>query len=142
MGAEAEGRPHHDWIFVGAQPSQRGTILYLTASEEAALWLQQDDIRQAFTNHYEGMIQIRERGYKVVLEYVPVTFDPDSRDALTTIEQDNNFPHAEIAEAKYLKDIARRMPSQRTAFILMSFRNPQHANQAISEGIIIEGKKV
>src|ERR1700731_815746 len=88
------------------------------------------------------MIQIRERGYEVVLEYVPVTFDPDSRDALTTVEQDNNFPHAEIAEAKYLKDIARRTPGQRTAFVLMSFRNPQHANRAISQGIIIEGKKV
>ena len=58
MGAEAEGRLHHDRIFVGAQPSQRGTILYLTASEEATLWLQRDDIRQAFANHYEGMIQI------------------------------------------------------------------------------------
>jgi hypothetical protein len=66
-------------IFVGAKRLQRGAILYVTTSAEATTWLQGPEVRKAFVEAFGGRMAIRERGHTLIVEFVPVQYDPTSR---------------------------------------------------------------
>jgi hypothetical protein len=72
------GRPHAAKLFVGAQKLARGRILYQMASEEAATWLKREDVQKGFIDHYGTPVKVRNQGYNVIMEYVPISFDPNS----------------------------------------------------------------
>jgi hypothetical protein len=111
-------------------------------STESAEWLRKPEVKRAFQNHYGGLYEVRERGYNLVVEYVPVRFDPTQRHALHEIETVNGYAQGEILSARYLKNPTRRNPGQATAFIGLTVKLPQTANKIIRQGLIIEGKLV
>jgi hypothetical protein len=140
MGDAIPGRPPIDRLFLGAQRLPRGRTLYLMANEGAADWLRREDVKKGFIAHYGTPIKVRGQGYRVICEYVPVSFDPNASTA--SVEVVNDLPAGAIMEARYLKDPSRRPAGQRTAFVLLTFRTAKQANKALREGLIIEGKKV
>lgn len=142
MGIEAEDRPNQGEMFVGAQRLQKGGILYLMASTEAAEWIRKSDVKTAFLRHFGGPARIRDRGHDIILEYVPTLFDPYSALAHREIEALNGLPDREILAARWLKDVSKRSPGQRTAFAILTVRTAGPANRILREGMIIEGKKV
>ncbi|TDL30110.1 hypothetical protein BD410DRAFT_698130, partial [Rickenella mellea] len=121
---------------------QRGGILYLTTSNNAARWLQQTEVRASFLRNYSSFASMRNRGHGVIVEYVPISYDPSSEQANQTVERVNGMKAGEILEARYLKDPKRRSAGQQMAFILMTIQAAEQANRIIREGIIVEGKKV
>jgi hypothetical protein len=142
MGIAGTDRPSGDNPFVGALRLRRGGVLYTMASDEAVNWIKMNDVKKAFEEQYGGMFAIKERGYPVIVEFVPVTFNPSSPQTLRNLEIDNGLHTGTITEAKYLKQVERRHQGQTTAFAMLTLSNPQTANSIIREGIIIEGKKV
>jgi hypothetical protein len=142
MGVQAEDRPGGGKIFVGAQRMIKGGVLYLMESVEAARWMRNPDVREAFLKHYGGEVEIREKGFAVILEYVPVGFQPDISATLRSVEQDNRLNDGDISSARYLKELWRRHPGQRTAFVAMTLRTAQSANRILRDGLIIEGRHV
>jgi hypothetical protein len=85
---------------------------------------------------------MRDRGYKLILEYVPVRFDPESAEALREVETVNGLEEGVILAGKYLKDPARRSPGQLSAFVCLTVRTPAAANAIIRDGLVVEGKTV
>jgi hypothetical protein len=80
MGDLAAERPNPESsIFLGAQRRQRGAVLFLTRTPEAAEWLRAPQNKAAFLQHYGGATALRDRGFPVIVEFVPVQYDPASR---------------------------------------------------------------
>jgi hypothetical protein len=141
MGEALPGCPKVNKLFLGAQKLSRIHILYLMCSEEAAEWLHKDDVKKSFIDHYSTPILFRNDGYPLIMEYVPVSFDPNLH-AIRVLEILNELGANAISEARYLKDPTKRAPNQKTTFLCMTLGMFSIANKIIHEGIIIEGKKV
>jgi hypothetical protein len=142
MGLMAADKPEEGRMFVGAQKLQRGGILYLMKTTAAADWLKKPDVRHRFLELYGGGGYLRDRGYAIILQYVPVSFEPGSITARRRVENENELEHEEIIEAKWLKELDKRTPGQRTAFVLANLKTAQAANKILRGGIIVEGKRV
>jgi hypothetical protein len=128
MGDEPGDRPEAGNLFIGAQRLQRGGVLYLMTSAGAANWVKKPEVRTAFLDHFGGIAVMRDRGHNIVLEYVPVQYNPQDNPTLRSIETTSQLPEHEILAARWIKDIAKRAPGQRTAFILMTIRSASSAN--------------
>jgi hypothetical protein len=61
------------------------------ASEEAATWLKCEDVQKGFIDHYGTPVRVRNQGYNVIMEYVPISFDPNSRHTQAAIEVVNEL---------------------------------------------------
>src|SRR3954470_3524405 len=85
---------------------------------------------------------MQDRGHNVILEYVPVWYDPSDRQAQHAVEELNSLPNWEILAACWLKNVEKCHPGQQTTFVLMTIQTAQHANSIIHGGIIVEGKCV
>ncbi|KAG2049732.1 hypothetical protein BDR06DRAFT_836393, partial [Suillus hirtellus] len=85
---------------------------------------------------------IKEQTFQIIAEYVPTTFDPESKEALTEAEKRSGLSPGAIVKAKWLKPINRRNHGQRTAFCTITCATREDANKAIKQGLTIEGRKI
>ena len=141
MGMEAEDRPD-DTKFVGAKRMRNSNILYQLNKREAANWLKRPDVQKAFTTHYGGMSNIRNRLFYTLVEFVPTTFEAGADYAHARVEDDSGIASNAITYSKYIKPARLRSETQRTAHIIIGFNNRQAANHTIEHGLFIEGKRV
>ncbi|KAJ7158434.1 hypothetical protein C8R46DRAFT_872348, partial [Mycena filopes] len=109
---------------------QRGGALLLhmdTAS--SAQWIKTNMDR--FLAAMGGTSVYKERLYNVVVEFVPVSFDPTKRGALHVVESDNNLPEGSLAKARWIKPPQQRRSSQRVAHAVLGFDDECSANRVI-----------
>ncbi|KAG1764360.1 hypothetical protein EDD22DRAFT_739183, partial [Suillus occidentalis] len=68
-------------------------------------------------------IIIKDRAYHLLLENVPISFDPNSQIALADMERKGGLTRDDIIKARYIKPIARRSPNQRTAHVTLTLKS-------------------
>jgi hypothetical protein len=73
---------------------------------------------------------------------VPLTLNPDSQANIEEIQETNDIPSDAIIGAKWAKAPERRSPSQSCGHLIISFSDPDIANRAILNGIVICNKRV
>jgi hypothetical protein len=113
-------------------------------SEEAATWLKQCDVMTAFVATVGSTASYEVQTYEVVVDWVPVTFEPQLIGSLETVEGTSlsGLDAAVIFEARWIKPTHLRAPGQRTALAIFVFATCEAANRAIEFGLFIRGKKV
>lgn len=62
--------------FVGARKLRNGGVIYETGTPEAAQWLKSGTNMTSFLQVFSATSIIKHRAYSVIVEYVPLTFDP------------------------------------------------------------------
>jgi len=129
-------------IFVGVTKLRRGAALFQLNTKEAADWLCREDNVKAFLEQLGGTSILKMQHLNTVVEFVPITFNPDTPDALRDIERASGLPQGSIASTKYFKPAHRRTPQQQTAHTLFGFNTHESANLAIEHGIFVESKWV
>lgn len=72
---------------------------------KAAEWIRKENIQEEFIKHFGGEIMFREQGFKIIVEYIPVTFQTEARLVLRATERENQLEKEKIVNARYLKDI-------------------------------------
>ncbi|KAJ7347817.1 hypothetical protein DFH08DRAFT_698719 [Mycena albidolilacea] len=119
--------------FVGAQILWGGAALLHMNDEAAVSWLKanMDD----FLRHMGGTSVYKECLCNVVLQYVPVTFDPTAKGALEVVGNDNSLPRGVLTKARWIKPLERRREGQRVAHTIFGSSDPWAANTAIREGL-------
>ncbi|KAJ6570944.1 hypothetical protein DFH09DRAFT_916808, partial [Mycena vulgaris] len=70
--------------------------------------------------------------FSVVVEFVPVTFNPDLGRAFETIEDANGLRRGVLLQARFIKPPARRHPGQRSAHAIFGFASAEAANHCNS----------
>ncbi|KAJ6578608.1 hypothetical protein B0H10DRAFT_1664575, partial [Mycena sp. CBHHK59/15] len=90
------------------------TLLHMN-SAEAAEWLRVPKRMNHFLAGMGGTSIFKQRSFSVVVEFVPVMFDPSLDGALRVLEGDNGLGRDAIMQARFIKQAARRRTGQRTA---------------------------
>ncbi|EJF55343.1 hypothetical protein DICSQDRAFT_15589, partial [Dichomitus squalens LYAD-421 SS1] len=86
--------------------------------------------------------KVRQRQYKLVAEFVPVTFDPTNGEVWRSIEAGLGLDSNEIIEARWIKPAHRRYQGQRFAHLLVALSSPEAANKVIRAGLVLAGRHV
>ena len=98
--------------------------------------------RSALTSKLASNIRIKDRLFSLVVSFVPICTNIENADTLRNIELINDLPENSIAKLRWIKDPARRKPTQRVAHAFISLTSPQVANQIIRDGICINHEKL
>lgn len=118
----------------------RGSLVEMD-SDEAAAWFQKTDNRSTFCQKIGPKVESRTRLYNLIAMNVPLTYDADDQSHLSEILEVNNLDKETISATRWAKPVDKRSPEQRTAHLLLSFRNADAANRSITNGIYICNKR-
>jgi hypothetical protein len=138
---EDNNRPDPVKIDFTRKVANGGTILY-TNSTEAANWLREPEIEEAFLSKFAKDSYVKERTYKVLLRGVPIIFDPSNEDHLREVEEVNELTKYSLLKAKWIKPEARRRKGQTHAHISALIAKAETANSIIQKGIDICGARI
>jgi hypothetical protein len=128
--------------FVGAQKTRSGAIVFHMSSASAAGWLRVPQRMEAFLAGMGGTSVFKPRSFSLVVEFVPVSFDPELSRALSTIEDASGLGRNQLTQARFIKPIARRQPGQASAHAIFGFASAEAANHAIRHSLFVDGKRV
>jgi len=95
-----------------------------------------------FTKHYDRASIIKDKAVSILIEYIPITHNPDSLGESKKIERETGLLTDSIDSIRWIKPTSRRTVGQRTAHLITKLRSPEAANQALRDSLIIEGKRV
>ncbi|KAJ6470039.1 hypothetical protein C8R47DRAFT_918274, partial [Mycena vitilis] len=103
-----------------------GALLLHMNTAAAASWITEHI--EAFLSAMGGTSIFKERLTNVVVEFVPVTFDPTMESALRAVEADASYPRGALKKARWIKPIQRRREGQQVAHAVFGFCNDDAAN--------------
>jgi hypothetical protein len=129
-------------VFVGAQRVRSGAIVFHLNTAAAAEWIRTPRRMSAFLAKMGGTSIFKPRSFSVVVEFVPVSFNPDLGSVLGEIEECSGIEKGGLIQARFIKPVARRMPGQRCAHAIFGFSSAEAANHAIRHSLFVEGKRV
>ena len=121
---------------------RNGGLLLELDRAEAAEWLCSDDNRSNVLANIGSGASIKNRTYQVIVQFIPVQFKPEDKDALRQVEATNNLQTDSILKAEWIKPVKDRRENQRVATARFYFKDAKSANTTLSKDTYILGKKV
>ena len=121
---------------------RNGGLLLEMDTAEAATWLKNNDTSTRFLEGIGSGANIKNRSYQVIVQFVPVNFDPTNDAQIRTYEELNGIPVNSILKAEWIKPIEERKPNQKVATLRMSHRDVASANLILKQGAHIFNKRV
>lgn len=121
---------------------RNGGLLLELNSDEAADWLRSDEVIERFLENLGSGASIKNRTYQVIVQFVPVSFDPTADENLRSYEEHNNIEAGTIAKAEWIKPIKDRKPNQKVATLRVFHRTAKSANTILKQGAYVFNKRV
>ncbi|KAJ6600138.1 hypothetical protein B0H10DRAFT_1660708, partial [Mycena sp. CBHHK59/15] len=87
------------------------TLLHMNLAV-AAEWLRIPKRMSEFLADMGGTSIFKQRSFSVVVEFMPVSFDPSADGALKVLEDDNGLGRGAILHAHFIKQAARHRTGQ------------------------------
>jgi hypothetical protein len=85
---------------------------------------------------------IKKRSHPMIAYYVPLNLNTENPAHMAEIIEANNLQSDDLLKIKWVKPPARRAPNQICGHLILTFSNPDAANRAKTEGLIICSKRV
>jgi hypothetical protein len=126
--------------FVGATQQHSGAWLLHMNTTAAASWLKAE--MQRFLAAMGGTSSFKDRLLNVLVQFVPVSFDPTQAGNLRVVESDNSLARGVLTKVQWLKPMQRRHEGQRVAHAVFGFNDAKAANTFIRDGAWVEGSRV
>ncbi|KAG1790543.1 uncharacterized protein HD556DRAFT_1218403, partial [Suillus plorans] len=104
-----------------------GTIIEMIA-EEAAVYIKRQEIKDEFIKALDPTAVIKDRAYPVIIQFVPLTFNPSDQTQIQDMEQENKWEPGTITSAKWVKPPSKCSPTQQVAHLLITLKDPNTAN--------------
>ena len=121
---------------------RNGGLLLEPNSNEAAHWLRSDGIITNFLENLGSGASIKNRTYQVILQFVPVAFDPTDDEQVKSFEENNNIAIGSIAKMDWIKPQKDRKKNQKVATMRVYHRNVESANEILKQGAYVFNKRV
>lgn len=136
----------NDVTFISVKKLQNGGFLYELKTPEAVSWLRKEEVKYEWLGVFPGRTgkQGTAKGslYNTIAKFVPTTFQVGNEEMYREVEMLSDIPSEAIESARWIKPVERRNPGQKHAHMILSFSEPEHANDAIAFGMTIEGKQI
>ena len=81
--------------------------------------------------------KFKMRMHELIGYNVPLILEPTNSNHITEIHEVNQLETGTIKSTRWVKPVARRSPSQRSAHLILSFTDVNAANRALSGGLTI-----
>ena len=117
-------------------------IVIEMTNESAAQHLWKDTVKQAFIEKLDPKAVFKDRTYNIVLQFVPISFNPSQRANLTDLERENGWKEGSMLTARWIKPPERRANDQQVAHILATLGDVQTANNILRDGFTIDQRKL
>jgi hypothetical protein len=114
-----------------------GGLILQFESKETAEWFKQPEITSSILPKIDSSATLKERTFQILVPRVPVIFDPDSKESLCELEEQNNIKEGGLRKARWIKPTYRRTLGQHTAHLALSVGSPKMANILIRDGMYI-----
>jgi hypothetical protein len=128
--------------FVGVDVLRSGTVAYHLNNLEAARWIQKEENAKIFMSHFGGASLAKPMLIHALVEFVPLTFDPNLLSAVEGVERNSGLPPKSLLFAKFIKQKERRHSGQTLGHAIFGFSTREAANHAMVHGLYVEGKRV
>ena len=125
-----------------ASQHRNGNIVIEMMNELAAQRLRENTVKQAFIDKLDPKAVFKDHSYTIVLQFVPVSFNPSQRANLTDLERENGWKEGSVLTAQWIKPPERRANDQQVAHILATLGDVQTANTILRDGLTIDQWKL
>ncbi|KAF9051981.1 hypothetical protein BJ165DRAFT_1324942, partial [Panaeolus papilionaceus] len=115
---------------------RNGGVMMMVNTVEGALWVKTEG-KEGIIGKMGGTVTMKEKTIKVIVDFVPVEFDPSNESTIREIEQYNGLEDRSIASANFFKKIIHRDSWQKTATLIIAMRSAEQANRMLEGGIAI-----
>jgi hypothetical protein len=139
--AAADPKPSEIKLKSGTLLRNGGLLLELN-SDEAAEWLRSEEVITSFLENVGSGASIKNRTYQVIVQFVPVGFDPADENDIRAYEEHNNIPAGSVAKAEWIKPIKDRKKDQKVATLRVYHRDAESANTILKQGAYVYNKRV
>lgn len=121
---------------------RNGGLLLELNSSEAANWLRSGGVTSSFLDNLGSGASIKNRTYQVIVQFVPVTFDPTNDDHVRGFEENNNIAIGSIAKMDWIKPKKDRKEGQKVATLRVYHQDAESANVILKQGAYVFDKRV
>ena len=121
---------------------RNGGLLLELNSDEAAQWLRSDGVITSFLENLGSGASIKNRTYQVLVQFVPVTFDPADDEHVRGFEENNGITNGSIAKMDWIKPKKDRKVGQKVATLRVYHRDVESANTILKQGAYVFNKRV
>ena len=121
---------------------RNGGLLLELNSDEAAHWLKSDGVTDGFLERLGSGASIKNRTYQVIVQFVPVSFDPANDEHIRSYEEHNNIGNGSIAKAEWIKPVKDRKTNQKVATLRVFHKDAESANAILKQGAYVFSKRV
>jgi len=128
--------------FVSADVLRSGMVAYHLNTPESARWIQEETNTKAFLLNFGGVSLAKPMLLHALVEFVPLTFDPNLLSAVEEVEQLSGLPPCSLLFAKFIKPKDRRHSGQLLGHAIFGFSTCEVVNHALVHGLFVEGKRV
>ncbi|KIJ48541.1 hypothetical protein M422DRAFT_83769, partial [Sphaerobolus stellatus SS14] len=98
--------------------------------------------KEAFIAKLGERAVVKDRNIPIVVEFVPVGFDPTNEVEIEIAENDSGLPINSLMSARWIKPVERRHDGQKVAHMIIRAMGAEAANQILRDGLVIRGKRV
>jgi hypothetical protein len=107
-----------------------GTVIEMLTTK-AASFLKDQCNKDSFLQALDPGAILKDRSYPVIIQFVPLTFDPSNQEQLHDLEQENKWEEQSITVARWVKPPAKQSSTQRVAHLIITLKDPMIANKGI-----------
>jgi hypothetical protein len=116
---------------------RNGGALLEADSDEATVWLTNQENRAKFCDKLGPNIIFRARAHNLIAFNVPIAINPEDQTHRQEVCEANNLDPDTIIAMRWAKPVHRRSPEQRTAHLILTFTSADAANRSITNGTYI-----
>ena len=120
---------------------RNGGLLLEFDSEASANWLREEANSNCFASNIGSGACIKNRSYQVIVQFVPIQFNPTDNTHLRDLEENNSLSPNSVLRAEWIKNPRDRKPHQKVATLRIYFNDAKTANKILSIGASILGKR-
>ena len=126
----------------GAVLLRNGGLLLELNTAEAADWTCDEANRASILRNIGSGASIKNRSYQVIVQFIPVRFDPDDDEMRRDFETTNDLQPNSVLKMEWIKPVKDRRENQRVATARFYLKDAKSANAILSRGAYVFGRKV
>ena len=104
---------------VGVKKLPSGAMFLEMNSEEAAALFLQPTLTCDFIRHFNNTSIIRPNNYPIIVQFVPTSFNPSSKEELAAVEAANSLQPGDITTAQWIKLSEKQATNQSMAHLIL-----------------------
>ena len=123
---EAGGGGPEGVRMIGVRKLRNRGVVYELSDPEAAKWLRWE--HAAFAVNFGGMSVLKERVVAIIIEFVPISYNPDVLAEIQKVEHNSRLEVGAIVLTRWIKPVQRWADGQQTSHLIARLKTPEEVN--------------